>query len=259
MFRRINGRVEELAMSEWFENEALWESLYPFLFPPERFAIAGEQIEKILRLTNFKGRDVLDLCCGPGRHSVALAHKGFTVTGVDRSALFLAKAKAHATAQQVEVEWVEKDMRQFVRPEAYDLMLNLQTSFGYFDNKAEDLQVLHHLYESLRSGGVFFIEMVGKEFVAKVFQPTTSQELPDGSLLVQRHEIIDDWSRVRNEWIVVRGDKAEVFRFQHTLYSAQELKDRLQQSGFQRIQMWGDLDGNEYGTNAQRLVAAAWK
>lgn len=246
-------------MSEWFENETLWESLYPFIFPPERFAIAEEQVEKILRPLDFKGRDVLDLCCGPGRHSVVLAKKGFMVTGVDRSALFLTKAKAYATAQQAEVEWVEKDMRQFVRPDAFDLVLNMFTSFGYFDNKADDLQVLQHIYQSLRPGGVFFIDVASKEVVAKWFHPTDSQALPDGSLLVQRHEVVDDWSRIRNEWTMVRGGTAEVFRWQHTIYSAQELKDRLQQSGFQRIQVWGDLDGNEYGTNAQRLVAAAWK
>lgn len=246
-------------MFEWFENQLLWESLCPFIFPQVRFDIAEEQVEKVLKLTEFKGRDILDLCCGPGRHSVALAKKGLTVTGVDRSSFLLEKAKARAEEQQVTVEWVEEDMRKFVRPGAFDLILNMFTSFGYFEDKAEDLQVLRNIYQSLRPRGVFFIDVAGKEIVAKWFQPTNSQELSDGSLLVQRHEIIDDWSRIRNEWIVVKQGKAEVFRFQHTIYSAQELKDRLQQSGFQRVQMWGDLDGNAYGTNAQRLVMAAWK
>ena len=255
----VSIKVEEFTMPEWFENEALWESLFPFTFPPERFDIAEEQIEKVLKLTECKGRDILDLCCGPGRHSVALAKKGFTVTGVDRSSFLLAKAKARAEEQQVTMEWVEEDMRTFVRPAAFDLVLNMFTSFGYFENKADDLQVLRNVYKSLRPGGVFFIDMAGKEVVAKWFHSTDSQKLPDGSLLVQRHEIVDDWSRIRNEWVVVKQDKTEVFRFQHTIYSAQELKDRLYQSGFQRVQMWGDLDGNEYGAIAQRLVASAWK
>ena len=45
----------------------------------------------------------------------------------------------------------------------------------------------------------------------------------------------------------------------HTIYSGQELKDRLYQVGFKRVKLFGDLDGNEYGVNAKRLVAAAWK
>lgn len=220
-------------MAEWFEDHAFWKSLYPVLFPQTRLDIAEEEVEKILKLTDFKGRDVLDLCCRPGRHTTALVKRGFTATGVDRSSFFLTKAKARANEQQVEVEWVEADMRRFVRPDVFDLVLNMRTSFGYFDNKAEDLQVLQNIYHSLRPGGVFVLEMAGKELIAKGFQSTLFQELPDGSLLVQRPEIVEDWSRARTEWIVVKEGKAEVFRFQHTLYSAQELKDRFCQSGFQ--------------------------
>ena len=246
-------------MAEWFEDQTFWEALYPVLFPPKSFDVAQVEAAKLLKLTDFKGRAILDLCCGPGRHTIALAQQGFSVTGVDRSAFFLTQAQAHAHAQQVEVEWIEADMRQFVRPDAFDLVLNMRTSFGYFENQAEDLQVLQQIYRSLRPGGVFFIEMVGKELIAKGFQATLSSDLPDGSLLVQRPEIVEDWSRVRTEWIVVKEGKAKIFKFQHTLYSAQELKDRLHQSGFARIRVWGDFDGHEYGINATRLVAAAWK
>ncbi|MCL0081979.1 class I SAM-dependent methyltransferase [Dehalococcoidia bacterium] len=246
-------------MAEWFEDEAFWESFYPFLFTQERFQIAEEQVEKILELVDFKGHDVLDLCCGPGRHSIALAKKGLTVTGVDRSRFLLAKAEARAEEQNVEVEWVEEDMRYFTCHEAFDLVLNMFTSFGYFDNKDDDLKVLQNIHQSLRPGGICLLDVVGKEWLAKAFQPTTAQEAPDGSLLVQRHEIFDDWTRIRNEWILVKKDKAESFRFHHTIYSAQELKDRLRQVGFQRIRMFGDLEGNEYGPNARRLVAVGWK
>jgi len=53
----------------------------------------------------------------------------------------------------------------------------------------------------------------------------------------------------------MKEGKAKSFRFHHTIYSAQGLKDRLRQVGFQRITMFGDLEGSEYGTNARRLVA----
>jgi hypothetical protein len=37
------------------------------------------------------------------------------------------------------------------------------------------------------------------------------------------------------------------------------LKDRLDPVGFKRMKLFADLDGSEYGLNAKRLVAAAWK
>ncbi len=74
---------------EWFADESMWKDLYRFTFPESAFAVADEQLEKILRLTGVGGGTVLDLCCGPGRHAVAFAKRGFPVTAVDRTAFLL--------------------------------------------------------------------------------------------------------------------------------------------------------------------------
>ena len=242
-------------MSEWFADDSFWEAFYPVMFPAERIDSAWVQVEQILALTKFDGKDVLDLCCGPGRHSTELAARGYKVTGVDRSPFLLSKARARSA----DVEWVQADMRDFVRPESFDLAINMFTSFGYFDDKDDDARVLRNIHESLRDGGAFLIDVIGKEYLAKVFQPTVSYSTPDGSTLFQRHEIFDDWTRIRNEWILVRGEQATSFRFHHTVYSAQELKDRLFAAGFGDVAVYGDLEGAEYGTDARRLVALATK
>jgi 2-polyprenyl-3-methyl-5-hydroxy-6-metoxy-1,4-benzoquinol methylase len=100
---------------EWFDEDSFWRELYPFMFSKERIAQACEQIAKVLALTKTPGRSVLDLCCGPGRCSVSLAKRGFAVTGVDRTKYLLDKAKAKARAAHVKIEWVQKDMLDFVR------------------------------------------------------------------------------------------------------------------------------------------------
>jgi hypothetical protein len=78
-------------------------------------------------------------------------------------------------------------------------------------------------------------------------------------LLIQMHEIFDDWTRIRNEWILIKGNRAKRFKFHHTLYSGQELSDRLQQAGFSQVKLYGDFDGQPYGPDAPRLVAVARK
>ncbi len=242
---------------EWFDDDAFWRELYPFMFPEKRFAETPEQVGRVLDLATPQGAVALDLCCGPGRCSVELARRGFAVTGVDRTRFLLAKARARARAAGVRVEWVETDMRDFVRPQAFDLALNLFTSFGYFDDKTQDLQVLRNLLTSLRPGGALVIDVMGKERLAKILQPTTSEVLPDGSMLVQRHEVFDDWTRIRNEWILVRHGRARSFTFHHTIYSGQELRDRLEGSGFVDVRLYGNLAGDAYGPDAQRLIAVA--
>ena len=244
-------------MVEWFEDESFWEWIFPFAFPPERIEAAGGEVDRLLAMTGFEGRDVLDLCCGPGRHSVELARRGYRVTGVDRSSFLLGKAQSLAAAEKVALEWVRCDMREFVRPAAYDLAINMFTSFGYFDDPADDLRVLDNLHRSIRDGGRLVIDVVGKEQLARIFQPTTTVEAADGGLLVQRHEIADDWSRVRNEWIVIRNERATSFRFHHTLYSARELKDRVIDAGFRDVQAFGSLDGHAYGPASERLIVVA--
>lgn len=246
-------------MNEWFDDESFWIEMYPYMFPEERFNAAQEQVDKILSLVNFQGTSILDLCCGPGRHSLILAERGFTVTGVDKTAFLLDKAKTRARAKNLQIDWIQQDMRDFVRPGAYDLVLSMFTSFGYFDNKDEDIKVLNNIFQSLKPRGACIIDVMGKECLAKILQPTTSEESPDGSILVQRHEIFDDWSRIRNEWILIKKGKAKSFKFHHTIYSGQELKACLIQVGFKEAKLFGNLDGKEYGSDARRLIAVARK
>jgi SAM-dependent methyltransferase len=244
---------------EWFDNEALWQDMYPFMFPEQRFIDTPEEIDKILALTEPAGTEALDLCCGPGRCSIALAQRGFTVTGVDKTKYLLDKARAKARTAKVKIKWVQKDMRDFVRKNSFDLVLSMFTSFGYFDDKQEDIQVLGNILASLKPGGVFLIEVMGKERLASIFQSTTSEVLPDGTTLIQRHEIFDDWTRIRNEWILIRKGKAKSYTFHHTIYSGQELKDRMQQVGFSVVTLYGTLDGEEYTPDTQRLIAVGRK
>jgi SAM-dependent methyltransferase len=96
----------------------------------------------------------------------------------------------------VQVQFVEQDMREFVRPGAFGLAINLFTSLGYFDDRADDLKVLANVQRSLAPGGALVVEMAGKEQLARDFQPTLSTKYPDGSVLVQRHEVVEDWCRL---------------------------------------------------------------
>ena len=246
-------------MSQWFEVEAYWEKLYPFLFQELEPETAGSVADFVLNLVGTADGDVLDLACGPGRYAVALAKRGCRVTGVDLSPFLLRKAMVRARDENVDVVLLQDDMRHFVRPEAFDLVINLTTSFGYFDDKKDDLRVLENMHRSLRRGGVLVIDVMGKEVLARGFLPTTSTELADGRLLVQRHEIFDEWTRIRNEWIVIENDSTTTFRFHLTVYSGQELKDRLLKVGFEDVKLFGGVDGSEYGLDARRLVAVARK
>jgi SAM-dependent methyltransferase len=242
---------------DWFENEEFWRELYPFLFPQERFAAAKEEVAQIAALTQCSSGSVLDLCCGPGRHAVEFAQRGFVVTAVDRSPFLLDRAREFAAKTATSVEWIIEDMRSFVRPAAFDLACSLFTSFGYFQDENDNLRVLGNLQLSLKPNGVAIIDVLSKERLARNWQSAICTQLADGSLIVQRPQLRDDWCRVQADWNLIKDGAARSFRFEHAIYSGRELKDRLLACGFARVQLFGDFLGSPYGLEAARLVAVA--
>jgi SAM-dependent methyltransferase len=244
---------------EWFEDDGFWRDFYPYIFSAARFAAAPEEVSSTIALAQCAGGTVLDLCCGPGRHSVEFARRGFHVTGVDRSPFLLERAREHTAESGVSIELVQEDMRNFVRPASFDLACCLFTSFGYFEDEQDNLRVLRNLYLSLKESGVLVVEVLGKERLARVWKDTMCTELEDGSLMFQRPQIRDDWTRIRSEWTLVKDGRARSFTFEHTVYSGRELKDGLLSCGFKHVQLFGDQQGSPYGLDAQRLIAVARK
>jgi SAM-dependent methyltransferase len=244
---------------DWFENEDFWRELYPYMFSAERMSAAKDEVVRIETLTQCSSGKVLDLCCGPGRHAVEFALRGFEVTGVDRSAFLLERARGRASEAKVRVEWIKEDMRNFARPATFDLACSLFTSFGYFQAEEDDLRVLRNMHQSLKPTGVLVIEVLGKERLARVWQSSICTELPDGSLVVQRPQLQDDCCRVHAEWTLIKDGHARNFTFEHAVYSGRELKDRLLNCGFAQVRLFGDLQGSPYNLDATRLVAVARK
>ena len=157
-----------------------------------------------------------------GRCSLALAARSFQVTGVDRTRFLLNKAKAFSRNAHMQIEWVQEDMRDFSRANSFDLALSMYTSFGYFEDRAEDEKVLDNVVRSLRSGGAFVMELMGKEVLARIFQPSSAETMPDGTMIVEQRKIVEDWNRVVNEWTVVRKGRVRKFGFHINLYSGGE-------------------------------------
>jgi SAM-dependent methyltransferase len=243
----------------WSDDDAYWIASYPFFFSESRFAEAIADIPKLTRLSGRTAGTVLDLCCGPGRYSIPFAKSGFAVTAVDRTRFLLEKAKAYGAAERVNIEWVQDDMRHFVRPNAFRLAISMFTSFGYFDDIDENRSVLQNIHTSLEENGVLLMDVMGKEILARTFQSTGSFSLPNGDLFVDRREIIDDWSRIRTQYIAITNGQTQSFRVTLWLFSARELKELLSTAGFSSVTIYGDLDGAAYGPNAKRLVAVATK
>ncbi len=243
----------------WHEDDVFWETFGTDMFRPKRWEVVPEEVNQMLNLLNVEpGASVLDLCCGPGRHSLELARRGYRVTGVDRTAAYLAEAQKRAEAEALSLELVEDDMRRFCRPSTFDAAVNMFTAFGYFENQDDDRRVLANIYCSLRPGGTLLMEMAGKEIIARIFRERTWDQ-ENGIIFLEERRITQNWSWIENRWIKFENDSRHEYQLGHRLYSATELSMMLSDSGFCDIEVYGDLAGAPYDHQAKRLVVVAKK
>lgn len=244
---------------DWYSDDEFWTLSFPFMFPDESFDKAREQVAKIVALSGVSGGALLDLGCGPGRHSVPFAEQGFSVTAVDRTRYLLERARTYAERRSVAITCIEGDMREHRRPEAYDLAISIFTSFGFFESAEDNQKVLDNVAASLGPGGALVMDLMGKEIIARKFTETDASEQEGAGIVIQRRRLLDDWSRIETDWILVRDGTARHFSLRVWLYSGAELKQMLQRAGFQKVKLYGNLDGDPYDSEARRLVAVAWK
>ncbi len=239
---------------QWYENDKLWSGFADLMFSsPKREVEAAEHVAHSPLLEFPTGARVLDLCCGPGVYLVPLARKGHQVTGVDLNAPVLDRAKAACAAAGVQVELIQGDMGEFVRPAGFDVVINMYTSFGYFAEAEKNFQVLRNAYTSLAPGGRLLIEVFGKEFLAaRVNQPGVV-DLPEGTVFT-RNTVLDDWTRLRTEFTLVRDGAAESASLTSFVYSAAELRALFAQAGFVDVECFGAFDGRGYGSRSKRLI-----
>lgn len=245
-------------MSSWHNTDAFWDEYGSHMFHEKRWERTPSEVDGVVTIGGLTpGSKVLDLPCGPGRHSLELARRGYRITGVDRTRGYLDQARSKANAEWLNIEWVQSDMREFRRESAFDAAINLYTSFGYFEDQAENRRVLANFRASLKAGGVFIMETLGKEVLARTFKERIWEERPDGSLYLAETKVSRHWSWVESKWRLIRDGVVKEHVVSHYVYSAVELIAMLTDAGFGEFRTFGSLAGTPFDHAAERMVIAA--
>lgn len=144
--------------SSWF-NTTYYHTLYKHRDDSE----ASLFMDNITRFLQLKNESICwDLCCGKGRHSVYLNKKGYHVIGTDLSEQSILEANKSASDT---LEFYTHDMRNLFRTNYFDVVFNLFTSFGYFENRQDDLNVFNAIAKSLKPNGIFVFDFLNADHV----------------------------------------------------------------------------------------------
>ncbi len=240
----------------WSDDAGLWESMLPALAGPHRFAPAEADVAAILgRIPIAIGSAILDAGCGAGAHATAFVARGFRVTGIDTSQALLERARAHAAETGAQVDFLQADMRVFVRPLEFHLACSLNSSFAYFDGLTHE-NVLRNINRSLGLNGVLVLDTLGEGVIA---DSGKNQEAVISGVRYCCRRAFDPSLRALDEfWTVESSGQNKQYHTQQRIYTQEELTALLYRAGFRFIEISASLDGTvPYSSEAGRLVAVA--
>ena len=244
-------------MAEWFES---WfeseEYLKVYKHRDEREAL--QLVESIISITNIKNKSkILDLACGAGRHSIEFAKKGFLLTAVDLSENLLNNAKVNAQNAEVDIDFIRADIRDFYIDDKFDLVLNLFTSFGYFESDEENFKVFKSAYDHLNENGFFIFDYFNKKYLEENLITNSSLRIEDGEI-IQKRRI--EKGRVIKDIIIKKNGNEKYFKESVKIYSLDEIKSKLELTKFNIKDIYGSFDRSKFDESlSNRIIIIAQK
>lgn len=223
----------------------------------------GEEAHGVCRLLRLKeGCRVLDLPCGYGRHSIALARMGMKVVGGDINRNFLSIAETDAGRCGVEVDFRFLDMRQIAYADEFDAVINMCYSFGFFESDDENLDVLRRFFRALRPGGRFVMhtDVNLLRVRAGTYKEDETRDLESGSKL----RVIDHYDpaskRMNGAWIITALDGSSTRKdYSVRVYEKDEFIDMCREVGFRECIAYSTWDGDPWSEDAEEIMFVATK
>ena len=216
---------------------------------------------------------VLDLCCGQGRHSIALAKTGLDVTGVDLSAEMLEIARQSAERAGVApvnggnaegkagLKLRQSDMRQLPDDfeNQFDAVINMFSSFGYLESEDDDQQVLHQIAKSLKPSGKLLMDLLNREWVIINNEEFDWHQYDDGRLVLEQRVLSLEKSinHLTYTEILPDGTRRVMSDLHMRLYTLTEMIKMLATAGLTLQNVYGGFRGEEYTVNTRRMIVVA--
>ncbi len=251
-----NGNTDGFAFDEFFDRDYL--EFNAAELNDETNDNEAHTIAELLQLQS--GTRILDLPCGHGRIARRLAAMGATVTGIDRSELFLQTARSDAAQHGVEVDYQSGDMRTLSIDGEFDVVLNWFTSFGYEGDQALRT-LLTRMHRALVPGGRLLLETINlhqQDLQSHETSHTKELVTAEGThFLIDRSYYDPHDGRIHARRFITRsGQPTRMIPWQLRLFPLTELKSWLHDAGFANVQAFGP-DGEVFRCDSERLIVVA--
>lgn len=210
--------------------------------------------------------NILDLCCGQGRHCLELARRGFKhVMGVDRSRYLIRLAKKRAQMEGLSVAFKEGDARNpRLAESSFDCVAIMGNSFGYFSNKQDDEKVLYTVGKLLRPSGQLVLDITDGAHMSENFERRSWEWIDEHHFVCRERSISADGERLISREVIVNDETgviADQF-YAERLYTRESIGKLLEKTGFRNIRHHGHAEtvsdrDQDLGMMARRILLTA--
>lgn len=268
--QRTLGPVSDLERhlpSEW------WKSLFNSLYLKtdgdvvENHDNTKYEVDALIKALSLEpSEQILDLCCGQGRHAIELAARGFSnVSGVDRSRYLVRLARKRAASLDLQIQFSEGDARKIrIGESTQDVIYLMGNSFGYFEREEDDIAVLESIKKNLKSNGKIALDVTNGTFMRDHFEPRSWEWVDQNQFVCRERSLSSDGTRIVSREVIVHAEKgviADQF-YAERLYDEKQIQQLLQKLNFDNIQIHSELvadstRGQDLGMMANRLFVTA--
>ncbi len=226
--------------------------------------ITQKEVELFLSAVDItKDGNILDLCCGQGRHALEFARRGYSsVAGLDRSHYLINRARKINRTGNYNVLFKEGDARKLpFANDSFDLVLIAGNSFGYFDSKNDDIRILREVMRVLKPCGQLLIDITDGSYIREHFDRRSWEWIDKNYFVCRERSLSKDCERLVSREHVTKGVVADQF-YAERLYSSEDLKKLLTEVGFTDFHNYSKLSTEskrqqDLGMMAERVVVTA--
>ncbi len=238
-------------MNNWYKDWFASEN-YLKVYKHRDDLDANNLMQLILRNVSIdKDSKILDAACGAGRHLINLTKLGYNPLGFDLSMNLLNKAVYDAQKQNLRLNVFRSDIRETYFIESFDLILNLFTSFGYFETTEENFRFFKNAKRFLAPNGIIVFDYLNPSYVSNNLVEHSEKEVDD--LLVIEDRKINN-NRVEKKIKILDNDSEVQFFESVRLYDIKQLVSEFNKLGFTIEKLYGDYSGNKFNEKSSRII-----
>ena len=219
-----------------------------------------QEVDFLITTLNVQlGDTLLDIPCGSGRHTIELAKRGFTMTGLDLSTEFIQTLTERARTEQLSIQVIHGDILTTDIPASlFDGAYCLGNSFGYVDYDGMDVFV-EKVAAALKPGARFVINSgVVAESILSNFPKTGHYVLGDLTMDINNTYVAGE-SYMATELTYTKAARSEIHYFKHYVYTLSEIKRLLAKHALQTIAVYNSTEKGIYQLGDQQMYLVAEK